>query len=39
MGYMDFGPNWHLSSPTSIGNEIVDYKKFKTVIYALKDGK
>ena len=29
----------HMDSTHAIGNEIVDYRKFKTVIYALKDGK
>ena len=29
----------HMDSTHAIGNEIVDYKKIKTVIYALKDGK
>ena len=28
-----------MDSTHAIGNEIVDYKKFKTVTYALKDGK
>lgn len=29
----------HMYSTHAIGNEIVDYEKFKTVTYALKDGK
>ena len=29
----------HIDSTHAIGNEIVDYEKFKTVTYALKDGK
>ena len=29
----------HMDSTHAIGNEIVDYKKFKIVTYALKDGK
>ena len=29
----------HMDSTHVIGNEIVDYEKFKTVAYALKDGK
>ena len=29
----------HMDSTHAIGNEIVDYKKFKTVTYALKDAK
>ena len=29
----------HMDSTCAIGNEIVDYEKFKTVTYALKDGK
>ena len=29
----------HMDSTHAIGNEIVDYEKFKTVTYALKDGK
>ena len=28
-----------MDSTYAIGNEIVDYRKFKTVTYALKDGK
>ena len=28
----------HMDSTHAIGNEIVDYRKFKTVTYALKDG-
>ena len=29
----------HMDSTHAIGNEIVDYEKFKTVTYAPKDGK
>ena len=29
----------HMDSTHAIRNEIVDYKKFKTVTYSLKDGK
>ena len=29
----------HMDSTHAIGNEIVDYEKFKTMKYALKDGK
>ena len=29
----------HMDSTHAIGNEIIDYKKFKRVTYALKDGK
>ena len=29
----------HMDSAHAIGNEIVDYEKFKTMKYALKDGK
>ena len=28
----------HMDSTHAIGNEIVNYEKFKTVTYALKDG-
>ena len=28
----------HMDSTRAIGNEIVDYGKYKTVTYALKDG-
>ena len=29
----------HMDSTHAIGNEIVDYRKYKTVTYGLKDGK
>ena len=32
-------PCQHMDSMNAIGNEIVDYKKFKIVTYALKNGK